>query len=126
MDIEYYIKAIFEGGYSPHRVNKVMGKWRWHKESKTMTKGLAYAFRQDEVTIAERYKKYLPYNELKIIQHDINREKRWIFLRKLSFDYSQRKQPIPLLQLLKGLIEFPGLLLFRPWFGELRRTLFAQ
>jgi len=120
MDIEYYIRAIFEAGYVPCFVDNLLGKWRWHNESKTMTKGLTYAFRQDEITIAELYKKYLPSSEQKFLQKEIIDQKKSVFLRKLSFEYSQG---IPLHHLIKGVVKHPRLLGFRPWYGSIRRSL---
>jgi len=59
MDMEYYARAAFSGAVM-HIIPGVLAGWRVHPESKSWTRGCAYAFRKDECAILERYIPLLP------------------------------------------------------------------
>ena len=82
MDIEFYCRAIFEGKFQPTITDEVLAKWRWHPESKTMSRGIAYAFRSDEVRIAQRYARYLSAAEQDELNSEIGLQLKWLPVRE--------------------------------------------
>lgn len=120
MDIEYYTRAYF-AGINPYYIDDVLGYWRWHKESKTMNRGLAYGFRQDEILIAKKYQKKLSNNDQKILKKEIEKEDLWLPLRKLGYENNRN---LSINTLLRLLIKNWKYMIFRPWWGHLRRTVF--
>ena len=55
MDIEYYTRAALKGRIKQHITDRCLAAWRWHPDAKSFSRGIAYAFREDEVRIAEAY-----------------------------------------------------------------------
>ena len=77
MDIEYYCRAIFEGGFRQTVINDVLAKYRLHRDSKTASRGIAYAFRPEEVQIAQRYESYLSPEERTELKSEIGAQIKW-------------------------------------------------
>jgi len=121
MDMEYYCRAIFEGGFYQTTINDVLAKWRHHPESKTMSRGIAYAFRSDEVRIAQRYVRYLSPDEQAELNTEIRKQLKWLSIRESMWLLSQGRRQAALSVALHAARTSPDLLLFRPWLGALRR-----
>jgi glycosyltransferase involved in cell wall biosynthesis len=115
MDIEYYNRAIFQGNIQLHVIPKVLGRWRWHTESKTMQKGIAFGFRAEEILIAERYKQYLNADEQQQLEAELRIQSKWVTLRKANFYKQQGEKGRSWQELISGLKQYPSLLWFRPW-----------
>jgi glycosyltransferase involved in cell wall biosynthesis len=121
MDIEYCVRAVFQGGFEPYLIPDVLGGWRWHLASKTFKKGLAYGFRKDEVQIAQKYINYLSLEESQILEREIKIQQLWLVIRKAIFDAKQGKNKQSLLALLSQINKYPKLLQFRPWYGAVKQ-----
>jgi glycosyltransferase involved in cell wall biosynthesis len=121
MDMEYYCRAIFEGGFYQTTINDVLAKWRHHPKSKTMSRGIAYAFRSEELRIAQRYSRYLPSDEQDELDAEIREQTKWLAIRESMWlcDQGRRRDAVALL--FNAARTSPDLLLFRPWLGALRR-----
>lgn len=121
MDIEYYTRVVFSLGIEPTLIPQVLGRWRWHEQSKTFQKGLAYGFREDEVRIAKQYLKALTVQEQAWLQKQIREQECWLVTRRAIVHRNQGQRRAAIGELLQGLKRFPDLLTFRPWYGALRR-----
>lgn len=126
MDIEYYVRAIFKGGFALHCIPDVMGKWRWHEESKTMRDGMAYRFREEEVRIASAYLNYLQPAERAEVATEIEHQEKWLLVRKALYARQENERLARFRQLVGGLRGHPSLLWFRPWLGAMRQVLFTS
>jgi glycosyltransferase involved in cell wall biosynthesis len=115
MDIEYYNRVIFQGNIQLHVIPKVLGRWRWHTESKTMKKGMAFGFRSEEILIAERYQQYLSTHEQQQLEAELRIQAKWVTLGKASFYKQQGEKGRSWQELVLGLKQYPSLLWFRPW-----------
>jgi glycosyltransferase involved in cell wall biosynthesis len=115
MDIEYYVKTIFQGGFNLHLISDVLGKWRWHAESKTMKEGIAYGFRADEIKIANQYKEYLNLDAQQQLEKELKSQKKWLFLREASFYKQHGYRKKAFIHLFHSLKLYPSLIWFRPW-----------
>jgi glycosyltransferase involved in cell wall biosynthesis len=122
MDMEYYCRAIFEGGFHQTIVNDVLAKWRIHSEGKTATRGIAYGFRSDEIRIARRFERYLSSEESAELDAEIRVELRWLRIREAMWLLSQGRRMEALSLILHAACASPGLLASRPWLGALRRV----
>lgn len=87
MDMEYYARAIFEGGFKQEITTDILARWRWHAESKTMVKGITYAFREDELAIAERFKNKLPADQQLEIAAELVEQYRELPIRKIFYQH---------------------------------------
>jgi len=123
MDIEYYTRAIFEGGFRPMLIPERMARWRWHGSSKTMTRGISYAFREDEIRIAERFAGYLSSTEREVLEEELRFERKMLVCRKANSLMAEQQWSMSTSLLVSAVWEHPSLLAFRPWWGSLRRVL---
>lgn len=123
MDIEYYTRVVFQAGIEPTLIPDVLGGWRWHQQSKTFQIGLAYGFRQDEVKIAKQYSSYLTLQEQVRLQQHIRTQELWLVSRRAMALKKTGQTQAALSELIKGVQYYPGLLVFRPWYGAIRRCL---
>jgi hypothetical protein len=125
MDIEYYTRAVF-AGVPLTIIPDVLGHWRWHEESKTMTDGVAYRFLADELTIAERYVAQLDPGEREEVQRELVQMRRHLAVRRALHARDKAAGSSTLGRLLSEMRAQPSLLLFRPWLGAVRRQLIAR
>jgi hypothetical protein len=121
MDIEFYCRAIFKGHFQPTITDQVLAKWRWHPESKTMSRGIAYAFRSDEIRIAQRYARYLSSAEQDELNSEIGLQLKWLPVRESMWLLGQQRREEALSVIIGAARRAPALLMFRPWLGALRR-----
>jgi glycosyltransferase involved in cell wall biosynthesis len=121
MDMEYYCRAIFEGGFRQTIVNDVLAKYRLHSDSKTMGPGVAYAFRSDEVRIAQRYQGYLPAEERAELNSEIRTQLKGLSTREAMWLLRQGRRKDALSLILYAVRTSPSLIVDRPWLGALRR-----
>jgi len=126
MDIEYYTRAVFQGGFTPRYVPDVRGRWRWHSESKTFTKGIAYGFRHDEIRIAETYRSNLEPKEQRQLNDELKTQKRWLVVRQAMYELEQGQRWQSFKRLSTATGHQPSLLRFRPLYGALRRVMRAS
>lgn len=87
MDMEYYARAIFDGGFKQDITPDILARWRWHAESKTMVKGITYAFREDELAIAEKFKDKLPTDQQAELAGELAEQYRELPLRKIFYQH---------------------------------------
>lgn len=123
MDIEYYLRVVFQTGLEPHLLPDLLGRWRWHPNSKTMQQGLAYGFREDEVRMAVQYLSYLDKTEWTSVQQEIPEQQKWLVARKAMFYRSQGQRQKAFRELFSQVKDLPELLQFRPWYGAIRALL---
>lgn len=124
MDMEYYARAAF-AGVKMHIVPDVLAAWRMHPQSKTWTRGCAYAFRQDECAILERYIPKLPDAERKEAEAALQRELPNLRLREAMYAARDGHRMRGLQGLLQLAAQYPSAILQRPWLGGMRRVLFG-
>ena len=125
MDMEYYCRAIFQGGFRQTVVPEILALWRWHDKSKTMSQGMAYAFRSEEVRIAELYAHFLPIEQEAELRAELKLQRKWIIVREAMWLLRERRQKEALALMFRAARATHSLLVFRPWLGALRRALFA-
>jgi hypothetical protein len=124
MDIEYCCRAVFEGdGLLQTTIPNVLARWRWHTESKTMSRGIAYAFRAEEVRIAERYAHHLPPADRAELEAEIRGQLKWLPVRESMWLLGEKRGRDALSLLFHAVGKSPSLFLFRPWLGALRRAI---
>jgi GT2 family glycosyltransferase len=124
MDIEYCCRAVFEGdGLRQTTVPNVLARWRWHTESKTVSRGIAYAFRAEEVRIAERYAHHLPPADRAELEAEIRRQLKWLPVRESMWLLGEKRSQDALFLLFRSAGTTPSLFLSRPWFGAVRRAI---
>lgn len=123
MDIEYYLRAVFQAGVEPQLIPDVLGRWRWHEESKTWRQGLAYGFREDEVRMAIQYASYLQPAERSQVLDKIREQQKQLVSRKVMFYRKRGERKRAWLELISQIKAYPDLLIFRPWYGALRRLM---
>jgi glycosyltransferase involved in cell wall biosynthesis len=122
MDMEYYARAAFRG-VTMEVVPDVLAGWRLHSESKSWTRGLAYAFRKDEVEILRRYMSELPTGERRIAEASLFAESQLVVIREANY-WARNGQRLRGLQMLLSLItDSPSWILHRMWLGGVRRAL---
>lgn len=124
MDIEYYIRVVFQTGIEPHLLPDILGRWRWHSESKTFKQGLAYGFREDEVRMALQYLPYIDAKEQKKLKKEIQVQELWLVTRRAMFYLEQGKLDKARAELFNQLKNHPDLLGFRPWYGAIKAMLY--
>ncbi|AFY74973.1 glycosyl transferase [Synechococcus sp. PCC 7502] len=123
MDIEYYIRSIFIGNFFPYFITDILGKWRWHSESKTMKLGLAFGFRSDEIKMANQYKEYLDLPNKQKLELEILVQEKWIVLRKAGFYKQEGYRNKAFIYLFKNLKTYPSLIWFRPWISAIGKLI---
>lgn len=123
MDVEYYLRAVFQGGLEYKYVPRILAKWRRQPESKTEREGIAFGFREEEVLLARRYLKYVTSDERLQLEEELVFEQRQVITRKASYLGKKGHGAEGCLLLLSSTLQDPALLTFRPWWGALRRCI---
>jgi glycosyltransferase involved in cell wall biosynthesis len=123
MDMEYYCRAIFRGGFHQTVVPEILALWRWHDKSKTMSRGMAYGFRSEEVRIAQLYAHFLPMEQEAELQAELKIQKKWTIVSEAMWLLQQGNRREAYSLVCRAPMSFPSMLFFRPWLGALRRTL---
>ena len=126
MDIEFYCRALFQEGAAPDLLPDTLAAWRWHPSAKTMERGIAYAFRQDEITIAERYLNRLPPEQQSRLKRELRRERLLLPPRKACYLLAQGKRSEAMATLMRHALARPDCLFSRPWLGAVRRVFKPQ
>jgi hypothetical protein len=123
MDIEYYCRAILDGGFQLTIMPDVLAFWRWHGMSKTMGQGVAYAFRADEVRIARRYSEFLPDDERRQVEAEIRDQERGLPSREAMWLLAEGNRKAALALLARSGLQDWSLMASRPWLGAVRRAI---
>jgi glycosyltransferase involved in cell wall biosynthesis len=123
MDMEYYCRAAFEGRFSQTIIPDVLARWRWHSASKTMRQGIAYAFRAEEIRIAQRYGYLLPAGQRRELEDEIRLELKSLPVREAMWLLGEGRRKEALALILRAARISHSLVVFRPWLGALRRAL---
>jgi len=122
MDMEYYCRARLTYGYDQTIIPDQLAVWRWHGESKTMTKGIGYGFREDEIAIAEKYLTYANPEQPKDVYKAIEREKAAVAARKALFQCRSGGRRNAKETLLSEIKRSPKSLTSRQFLGAIRRV----
>ena len=122
MDIEYYCRAVFEGGFSQTIIPDVLARWRWQPASKTMRTGIAYAFRAEEVRIAQCYAHCLPTDQQAEIEDEIRLQLKSLPVREAMWLLGEGRRQEALALMFRAAQATRSLLVYRPWLGALRRA----
>jgi glycosyltransferase involved in cell wall biosynthesis len=125
MDIEYYVRIVLQMGIQPKLAPDLLGRWRWHSDSKTLSLGIAFGFREDEVRMATQYLSYFELEDQAALISDIQEQKRWLVTRRAMFYKEKRQIGRAWYELLTALVEDLSLLQFRPWLGAFRRLIIS-
>ena len=124
MDDEYYCRSVFAGGAIRQTiVPKMLARWRWHPESKTMNRGIAYAFRAEEIRIAQTYGYALSSEERAELDAEIRVQLKWLAVREAMWLLGEGRREDAVSLMLRAVGASPSLILFRPWLGAMRRAL---
>ena len=126
MDIEYYCRALFEGGAKQTIVPDVLAEWRWHEASKTVSRGVAFEFRREEIRIADMYRNHLSAAEQEELSAELAIEKKGLVAREAMWLLRQGQRRKALSLLIGSAAATRGLLLFRPWQGAFRRAVLGR
>jgi len=122
MDMEYYTRALFHG-FKLQRIPEILGRWRWHAESKTVRDGQAYRFLEEELRIAGIYAGRLPVPETAALRREIQEQEKWFTVRRALHENPQATRGSRLRRLFRDAWERPSLFFFRPWLGAVRKML---
>lgn len=122
MDMEYYSRAMFNG-FKLTRIPDVLGRWRWHAESKTVRDGTAYRFLGEELRIAAIYASRLPHEDCLSLRREIAVQTKWFLVRRAVYANPGEKRGARLARLFREAWASPALFWFRPWLGEVKRQL---
>jgi glycosyltransferase involved in cell wall biosynthesis len=122
MDMEYYTRALFNG-FQLRRLPDVLGRWRWHAESKTVRDGQAYRFLEEELRIASMYAVRLPAAESVKLRHNIAEQHKWFVVRRALHENPHGSRRSRLRRLFRDACATPSLFLFRPWLGAVKKQL---
>lgn len=122
MDMEYYTRAVF-AGYLLRRVPEVMGRWRWHSESKTVRDGRNYRFLEEELRIATAYANRLPPDDTSALWKEISQNHKWHAVRRALHENPHGTRITRLFRLLSDALWQPSLIAFRPWLGAVKKQL---
>jgi glycosyltransferase involved in cell wall biosynthesis len=125
MDMEYYIRVLFSG-IRFHRIPEVLGRWRWHDQCKTVKDGNAYRFTEEEIRIAETHIGKLSPDEQAELAREIADQNKWYAVRKIEVGTSYTSRAGRLSALIRAAASRPGLFLFRPWLGAVKKQLFRS
>jgi glycosyltransferase involved in cell wall biosynthesis len=121
MDMEYYARAAF-AGVRMHIIPDVLAGWRWHPEAKSWTRGLAYAFRKDELTILARYLDRVPAGERPRARREYQRQSAEVVIREANYLIKSGSRYTGLRMLLGLPLRAPAWTVRRPWLGAVRRA----
>lgn len=122
MDIEYYCRARLKHSFDQMIIPDDLAVWRWHGESKTMTKGIAYGFREDEIAIAQMYLPYANLEHPKVVYRSIEREKFAVAARKALYQYCTGGIQNAKETILTEIRRCPRSLTSRQFLGAIRRV----
>ena len=122
MDMEYYARAAFSGAVM-HVIPEILAGWRIHRESKSWTRGVAYAFRKDECAILTRYLPRLSPSERVMAEDALRKELPNLLLREGNYWSAEGHRGRGLAILLRLAVRFPDWIFRRPWLGGVRRSL---
>ncbi len=122
MDMEYYTRAVF-AGYLLRRVPEVMGRWRWHSESKTVRDGRNYRFLEEELRIATAYADRLAPDDALALWNEIFQNRKWYVVRRALHENPHGSRIGRLVRLLTDAMQRPSLLGFRPWLGAVKKQI---
>jgi glycosyltransferase involved in cell wall biosynthesis len=122
MDMEYYTRAVFND-FTLHRLPEVLGRWRWHPESKTVRDGQAYRFLEEELRIASLYAVRLPPDDCRSVRREIAEQSKWFAVRRALHENPQGTRHDRLRRLFQDARKNPALFLFRPWLGAVKKQL---
>jgi glycosyltransferase involved in cell wall biosynthesis len=122
MDMELYTRARF-AGYLMHTIPDVLGRWRWHAESKTLREGRAYRFLEEELRIAESFAGRLSASDRARVLTETAQQRRWYLVRRALHENPAGSRWRKLSRLLADTIAHPSLLAFRPWLGAVRKQM---
>lgn len=120
MDMEFYTRAVF-AGYLLRRVPEVLGRWRWHSESKTMLDGRNYRFLEEELRIATTYADRLPSDDASTVWSEIAQNRKWYVVRRALHESPNGSAIGRLVRLFGDAMRHPSLFTFRPWLGAVKR-----
>ena len=123
MDIEYYTRAALKGKIQQHITEDCLAAWRWHPEAKSFQKGIAFAFREDEIRIAEEYLSCLDQSDQTRLAKQLTTQKRDVLLRKAMWHHSNSQPEKSRQYLWQALRDFPSSMFYRPWLGAARRII---
>ena len=123
MDIEFYCRAIFKGGFVQTIIPDTLARWRWDSESKTMGRGMAYGFREEEIRIAQEYARFLEKQQKFELDRHIEEQLLALGPRRAMWFLLQGERWKAFRELGRGVACMPRSLAFRPWLGALRRVL---
>jgi glycosyltransferase involved in cell wall biosynthesis len=120
MDMELYTRARF-AGYLMHTIPDVLGRWRWHAESKTLREGRAYRFLEEELRIAELFADRLSAADRARVLKEAAEQRRWFLVRRALHENAEGSRWRKLGRLLTDTLTHPSLLTFRPWLGAVKK-----
>jgi glycosyltransferase involved in cell wall biosynthesis len=120
MDMEYYTRALF-AGFKLRRIPDVLGRWRWHPESKTIRDGSAYRFLEEELRIAAAYTDRLPPAAREELNQEIVQHRKSFLVRRALHSRVTESRVSRLLRLFAEAVLHPSLLWFRPWLGAVKK-----
>jgi glycosyltransferase involved in cell wall biosynthesis len=127
MDIEYYCRSVFAGvNIRQTIIPEVLAQWRWHPESKTMNRGIAYAFRAEEVRMAQTYGYLLSAEERAELDGEIRFQLKCLPAREAMWLLSEGRREDAVSLMLRAVGASPSLILFRPWLGAMRRAILGS
>lgn len=125
MDMEYYTRALF-AGIKLHRIPEVLGRWRWHDESKTVRDGSAYRFLEEELRIAAAYGDRLTPPDREALEREIAWHRKTFIVRRAVHCESKKPRTSRIVRLFVEAAQHPSLLWFRPWLSALKQQLVAS
>jgi glycosyltransferase involved in cell wall biosynthesis len=125
MDMEYYTRAHF-AGYKLHRLADVLGRWRWHPASKTVTDGTAYRFLEEELRTAATYADRLTPAERAVLSREIVQHRKSFLVRRALHPSSEKSRYARLRRLIAEAIRHPSLMWFRPWLGAVKKQVLTS
>ncbi len=123
MDMEYYTRAALQGNVTQHITGQCLAAWRIHSQAKSFLRGIAYAFREDEIKIAEAYAHCLDVADQKLLETELCEQRRSVLLRKAMWHHSAGTSADAKAFLWEALRSSPSLIFSRPWLGAARRIL---
>jgi glycosyltransferase involved in cell wall biosynthesis len=125
MDMEYYTRAHF-AGFKLHRIPEVLGRWRWHRASKTVRDGAAYRFLEEELRIAAAYADRLTAAERDALCHEIVQHRKSFLVRRAIYSPSKQSRISRLSRLVFEALRHPSLMWFRPWLSAVKKQVLAS
>ena len=126
MDMEYYTRAALQGKITQHITGQCLAAWRIHSQAKSFLRGIAYAFREDEIRIDETYAEFLDTADQTLLSEELRLQHRDLLLRKAMWSHSQGDSKSARAFLWKTVALFPTSLAYRPWLGAFRRIVLGK